>query len=153
MPDLTVPDDFRDLLDASWAILATNGANGCPQVTAVAYLYDPDDERIKISLNDARQKAKNLRRDPLATLFIHDPNNPLRSLEIRSRVELQPDTDFAFAALAGSKYGAESFHMHDRPEETRSIVILHPIRIVANVVEVGEDGRPLPVPPAPVTIG
>ena len=93
MAEPTVPDSHRDLLDAATAILATNGADGKPQVTAVAFLFDPADQRVKISLNDTRQKVKNLRRDPNATLFILDPANPYRTLEIRGRAELHLGRD------------------------------------------------------------
>jgi PPOX class probable F420-dependent enzyme len=82
-----VPDEFRDLL----ATLATIGPDGQPQVTAVALLHDKDEDVAEVSLNDSRQKTKNLRRDPHATLFIFDPVTPYRTLEIRARAELVPD--------------------------------------------------------------
>lgn len=133
MAEPTVPDSHRDLLDTATAILATNGADGRPQVTAVSFLFDPADERVKISLNDTRQKTKNLRRDPNATLFIVDPANPYRTLEIRGQAELRPDADFSFVAVAGAKYG-QDFRVHDQPGQTRSIVTLHPSRIVATLM-------------------
>ncbi len=126
-----VPDDFRDLLDTGTAILATNGANGLPQVTAIAFLYDPADGLIKISLNETRQKLKNLRRDPKTTFFILDPENPYRTLEIRAEAEILPDPDFAWCARVSAKYNAD-FRVHDGPGETRSLVVLHPVRIVTN---------------------
>lgn len=123
-----VPDSHRDLLETDTAILATNGPTGLPQVTAVAFYHDKDDDLVKLSLNDTRQKTKNLRRDSRATLFILDPANRLRTLEIRATAELIPDPDFEFCRTAGAKYGAD-FHRHDRPGETRSQVVLHPTRI------------------------
>lgn len=129
----TIPQSHRDLLLAHTAILATNGRDGLPQVTAVAFHHDAARDLVQISLNDTRQKTKNLRRDPRATLFILDPDNPYRTLEIRATVELEPDPDFAFAALAGARYG-QDFHRHDLPGETRSIVTLHPVRINANLL-------------------
>jgi PPOX class probable F420-dependent enzyme len=128
-----VPDAFRDLLDAATGILATNGPDGLPQVTAVTFLHDTVGDLVKISLNDTRQKTKNMRRDSRATLFILDRNNPYRSLEIRARVELAPDPDFSFAKTAGAKYG-QDFHVHDQPGETRSVVTLHPVRINATLL-------------------
>src|SRR5215469_8711801 len=107
-----VPDSHRDLLDTDTAILATNGADGLPQVTAIAFYHDKNDDLVKISLNDTRQKSKNLRRDPNVTLFILDPDNP-------------------FCATAGAKYGAD-FTRHDGPGETRTQVVLHPTRINAS---------------------
>ena len=126
----TVPDTHRDILEAATAVLATNSANGLPHVTAVAFLHDKADDLVKISLNDTRQKTKNLRRDPSATVFIFDPANPYRTLEIRGRAELLPDPDFEFARIAGAKYD-DDFHRHDRPGETRSVLIVHPLRVVA----------------------
>ncbi|HVW40634.1 MAG TPA: PPOX class F420-dependent oxidoreductase [Amycolatopsis sp.] len=125
-----VPEAFRDLLDTPVAALATQGPDGHPQVTAVAFLHDKDDDLVKVSLNDTRQKTKNLRRDPNTTLFILDPATPYRTLEIRARAELVPDPDFAFAKVAGAKYG-QDFHDRDLPGETRSIVILHPVKVNA----------------------
>ena len=126
-----VPDSHRHLLDTHTAILATNGPDGLPQVTAVAFYHDKDDDLVKISLNDTRQKSKNLRRDPHVTLFILDPANRLRTLEIRARAELIPDPDKSFCATAGSKYNAD-FTLHDRPGETRTQIVLHPTRINAS---------------------
>lgn len=126
--DLRVPDSHRDLLDAPIAVLATNGANGLPQVTALGFLHDHEDDLIKISLNDTRQKTKNLRRDPHTTFFVLDPNNPQRTLEVRAEAELIPDADLTFATRAGAKYNAD-FTTHDQPGETRSLVVLHPVKI------------------------
>ena len=129
----TIPDSHKDLLQAAIGLLATNGRNGLPQLTAISYIYDEDDDRIKISLNDTRQKTINLQRDPHTTLFIFDPKNPYRTLEVRARAELNPDKDFTFAASVGAKFGAD-VRAYDQPGETRSIVVLHPIRIVATEV-------------------
>lgn len=129
-PSSRFPASHRDLLEGSTAILATVGPDGTPQLTAIAFTYYESDDAIRISLNDTRQKARNLRRNPRATLFILDPQNRFRTLEVRARAELSPDPDFAFAKVAGSKYGKD-FHDNDRPGETRSIVEFHPDRIVA----------------------
>ena len=123
-----VPDSHRHLLDTDTAILATNGPDGLPQVTAVAFYHDKDDDLVKLSLNDTRQKSRNLRRDPRVTLFILDPANRLRTLEIRAKAEVIPDPDLTFCRIAGAKYNAD-FHRHDRPGETRSQIVLHPTRI------------------------
>ena len=122
------PESHRDLLETDTAILATNGPDGLPQVTAVAFYHDKADDLVKLSLNDTRQKTKNLRRDPRATLFILDPANRLRTLEIRADAELIPDPEFEFCRTAGAKYSSD-FHRHDQPGETRSQVVLHPTKV------------------------
>jgi PPOX class probable F420-dependent enzyme len=129
-PGAVVPESHRHLLDTHTAILATNGLDGLPQVTAVAFYHDKADDLVKISLNDTRQKTRNMRRDPRVTLFILDPDNRLRTLEIRARAELIPDPDLEFCRTAGAKYHAD-FHRHDRAGETRSQVVLHPIKVNA----------------------
>jgi PPOX class probable F420-dependent enzyme len=125
-----IPEAFRDLLDVEVAILATHGHDGALQVTAVWFLHDKSSDEIKLSLNDNRQKVKNLRRNPHATLFILDPANNLRSLEIRGHVELKDDADSSFVKQVGIKYG-QDVQQYDQPGETRSIVILHPSKIHA----------------------
>lgn len=123
-----VPDSHLDLTEAMTATLSTIGPDGTPQVTAIAFHYEAPDGLFQISLNDTRQKARNLRRTPLATLFIMDPENKYRTLEVRADVTMTPDADFAFAAKAGARYGHD-FHDLDEPGETRSIVTFLPRRI------------------------
>jgi PPOX class probable F420-dependent enzyme len=127
--DVTIPEAFRDLLDADVAILATNGADGLPQVTAIGFALDPTDGLVKISLNESRQKVKNLRRDPKTTLFILDRANPFRTLEIRAEAELVGDPGLTRSQAISAKYNAD-LGEHDGPGETRSVVVLHPRRVI-----------------------
>src|SRR5687768_5653092 len=101
----TFPESHRDLLSTDVALLATIGSDGFPQVTALWFLYD--EGTIRISLNTARQKTKNLQQRPECTLFILDRADPRRYLEVRARAELGPDADYAFAGTVGQKYGAD----------------------------------------------
>ena len=123
MPD--VPESHKDLLQAPVGVLATNGRDGQPQVSALWFLYE--DGKIKISLNNSRQKLKNLERDPRCTLFILDPNNPYRTLEIRAKAELTPDPNYEFADQVGKKYNADLRAM-DQPGQSRFVVTLEPLR-------------------------
>lgn len=125
----TVPETHADMLQADIAMLATIGASGVPQVTATWFLAD-DDGSIKLSLNTARQKVKNLLRTPECTLFFLDRANIRRTLEVRARAELVPDPDYVFGDKLGKKYGAD-VRTRDKPGESRVMVILHPLRIVA----------------------
>ena len=126
MPSAMIPESHRDLLQAPVAVLATRGADGYPQVSALWFVLDGD--TLALSLNTSRQKTKNLRRDPACTLFLLDPATPYRTLEIRARAELRPDTDGRVAAQVQRKYGAD-VRRNDRPGETRLAVILHPVKI------------------------
>jgi len=124
----TIPESHRDLLASNLAMLATFAPDGYPQVTAIGFLLD--DGEIRLSLNTARQKVKNLRAHPECTLFILDLANPLRTLEIRARAEIQPDDDYAFADRYSRRSGFDVRTM-DRPGETRVVVTLRPVKVNA----------------------
>src|SRR5215217_7331629 len=123
-----IPESHRDLLDSNQAVaLATFGRDGFPQVTSVWYLVD--DGRVKMSLNTARQKVKNLQRRPECTLFFADPTNPYRTLEIRAQAEITPDPDYAFADRLGAKYGGADLRENDRPGESRVVIAFNPVKV------------------------
>ena len=128
MPSPAIPASHRDLHQTNQVvILATEGADGFPQVSAVWYLVD-DDGVVTLSLNTSRQKTKNLQRNPKATLFFFDPANPYRTLEIRGRAEIEPDVNYAFADRVGSRYGT-NLRENDRPGESRVVVSFTPVKI------------------------
>lgn len=126
---LTIPETHHDLLQTAVAMLATVGRNGYPQVTAIWFLFD-DDGMLRLSLNTARQKVKNLQAHPECTLFFIDPATPWRTLEVRARAEVTPDPDYIFADKLGRKYNA-NVRMMDRPGESRVVVTLHPVKVNA----------------------
>lgn len=127
------PESHHDLLQTDVATLVTIGADGYPQATALWFLYDQG--AIRLSLNTARQKTKNLRRDPHVTLFILDRANPYRALEIRARAEVAPDEGYAFADRLGQKYGGADLRQMDGPGQERVVVTIHPVKI--NVTAMG----------------
>jgi len=130
---ITFPETHHDLLKSDVAMLATVGRNGYPQVTAIWFLFD-DDGMIRLSLNTARQKVKNLQARPECTLFIIDRANPGRTLEVRAHAELTPDPDYVFADRLGHKYGADVRKM-DQPGEQRVAVTLRPVKV--NALDLG----------------
>ncbi|MGH9135344.1 MAG: PPOX class F420-dependent oxidoreductase [Ilumatobacteraceae bacterium] len=129
MPAPSVPSTHVDLLDASIATLATIGPDGRPQVSAVWFLAD--DGVVKVSLNTARQKVKNLSANPAVTVFIPDPANPVRYLEIRGDATLDPDEEYAFADRVGAKYGGVDVRAMDGPDGHRVVVTVNPVRVNA----------------------
>jgi PPOX class probable F420-dependent enzyme len=124
----SIPDTHADLLQARTAILATIGPDGRPQVSAVWFLADGD--TLQLSLNTVRQKVKNLQRQPGCTLFILDPTNPQRYLEVRADARITPDPDYAFADRLGANYGAD-LRVHDLPGHERVVVTLDPVKVNA----------------------
>ena len=124
-----VPDSHRDLLDAPVATLATVGADGRPQLSAVWFLAD--DDTVRVSLNTSRQKTKNLTNNGAATLFILDTANPARYLELRGDATVVADPDYAFADQVGAKFGGVDLRSMDQPGESRVVVTIEPVRINA----------------------
>lgn len=122
------PQSHHDLLDAQVASLATIGTNGYPQVTEIWFLHE--DGELKLSLNDARLKTRNLRKRPQCSLFILDLKNPYRYLEVRGAARIEDDADYAFATRVGAKYDAD-LKVHDQPGESRVVVTIDPVNVYA----------------------
>jgi PPOX class probable F420-dependent enzyme len=127
---IVIPASHRDLLESQIPVtMATVGQGGYPQLTAIWVLLHGDD--IVTSLTEARQKVKNLRARPEATVFVIDPTNPYRTLEVRGDVTIEPDPDLATLVRVLGAYGTdlESFQ---GPLDGRTTVTLRPTRVVAH---------------------
>jgi PPOX class probable F420-dependent enzyme len=122
------PQTHRDLLDTQFASLATIGPKGFPQVTELWFLHD--DGELKLSLNTARLKTRNLQREPKCSLMLLDLEVPYRYLEVRGNARVEPDDDYAFATKLGAKYGAD-VKVHDQPGESRVVVTIEPVNVYA----------------------
>jgi PPOX class probable F420-dependent enzyme len=122
------PESHRDLLDGQVASLATIHPEGFPHVTEVWFLHD--ERELKLSLNTARLKTRNLKRDPKCSLLLLDLENPYRYLEVRGMARIKPDDDLAFARKLAAKYDTE-FWTHDGPGESRLEVTIEPVNLHA----------------------
>jgi PPOX class probable F420-dependent enzyme len=125
----TIPDSHRDLLNAQVAVLGTIGASGRPQLSGIWFLAEGD--TVSLSLNTTRQKVKNLQANPKASLLIFDEKSPYRYLELRGEAEITPDPDYEFADKVGAKYGGADLRERDNPGESRVVITIHPVRVVA----------------------
>ena len=90
--------------------------------------WDEQEGVLRFSLNTARQKVKNLRKRPEASFLILDPASPYRTLELRGRVELEADDDYAFAGQLGKKYGGADLKAMDGSGQTRVKATLRPVK-------------------------
>ncbi len=124
----SIPETHHDLLNAPTAVLGTVGSDGRPQLTAVWFLADGD--KVRVSINTTRQKVKNLSANPAVAIFILDPDNSFRYLEVRGDAEIADDSDYAFADQLGAKYGAD-LRTFDAPGSGRVTVTIRPTRINA----------------------
>jgi PPOX class probable F420-dependent enzyme len=122
-----IPASHKDLLEkCQVVILATIGPDNFPQVTATWFLAE--DGAITMSLNNTRQKTKNLQRHAECSLFFIDPETPYRTLEIRARADLKPDTDFAVVDAHSKKYGAD-VRSFDPPGQFRFAATFTPTKV------------------------
>jgi PPOX class probable F420-dependent enzyme len=67
----TVSEQLLEMLgDHGRGLLATLKKDGRPQLSVVAYAYDPAEHLIRVSVTDDRAKTRNLRRDPRASFQV-----------------------------------------------------------------------------------
>ncbi len=120
----------RDLLEQPHTVaLATVGADGQPQVTAIWAMLDGD--VVRTSLHKGRQKYKNLLAHPQVTLFVIDPANPYRTLEVRATAEITDDPGLEFLQRLLRRYGTDLDSFRG-PTDQRVVITLHATRIVEN---------------------
>ena len=63
-------------------------------------------------------------------LFVLDPQNPMRYLEVRGDAQFADDADYAFAESLGRKY--RGMRLRQMMGTTRRVVVtIHPTRVVA----------------------
>jgi PPOX class probable F420-dependent enzyme len=125
-----VPESHLDLLDVQTAAMATIGKDGRLQVTAIWFYYEASEGTLKMWLLDSRQKSRNLHANPATTIFIMDPKNAFRTLELRCRAEFAEDPDLTAMAGIAKKYEVTDFSIFDEPGDTRSAVFLYPEKVV-----------------------
>ena len=126
--DFGVPESHLDLLRRPLtAVLTTVGPDGLPQSTAVWYLFDAGE--LLVSVRTDRQKYRNLLTDPKATLFVIDPDNTARTLEIRAVVQIRPDPAKADAERFSPLYG-HAPSVWDPDGVGRATLVLAPRRVV-----------------------
>ena len=127
---IEIPESHAEFFSApNTAVLTTVGEDGLPQSTAVWYLVD--DGVLKTSILTSRQKYKNLARHPKASLFVLDPTNPYRSVEVRAEVELTPDPDKALVPVFAEHYGVP-VEVLEAAGDDRVIVTFEPVRVVTS---------------------
>lgn len=121
-----IPSGYEDLLESTaLADVATIGPHGEPHVNPVWFGWDG--EHVRFSQTKARQKYRNVQRDPRISLSIVDPNNPFRYLEIRGRVVgIEEDPNLDFINTMAMKYlGQEKYPWH-RPGDERVVIVIEP---------------------------
>jgi PPOX class probable F420-dependent enzyme len=123
---LIIPVGYEDLLESTaLAHVATLGTHGEPQSNPV--WFDWDGEHVKFSQTKARQKYRNLQRDPRIALSIVDPENPYRYLEIRGEVtRVEEDLNIDFISSMAKKYLGLDRYPYHQPGDERVVVFVRP---------------------------
>ncbi|MGF0172361.1 PPOX class F420-dependent oxidoreductase [Streptomyces sp. Marseille-Q5077] len=121
-------DSVRSLLDGkNFAGVATLGPDGSPQNSVVWIKREGD--TVLFSSVDARQKVRNLRRDPRISLSVYDLANPYSSVEIRGIAEIVPDEAKRLPFELSHKYlGIDP--PAEKDDEVRVIIRVVPRKIV-----------------------
>ncbi len=121
-----IPESHADLLEAvTLADVATIGPKGEPQVNPVWFEWDGT--HLCFSQTTARQKYRNLGREPRVALSIVDPTNPYRYLEVRGTVvAIDPDPELAFINRQAQRYMGEDTYPWHQPTDERVVVRVLP---------------------------
>lgn len=102
---MTLTNIDPELLANPIAVIATNGHDGFPQMTAVWYIIE--DDRICVSTTESRRKAKNLAADNRCSILIFHPDTPDYFVEIRGTASSEADYDYVFADRLGARYNTD----------------------------------------------
>jgi PPOX class probable F420-dependent enzyme len=117
---------YRDLFDKkAFAVVATVGADGRPQVTPV--WVDFDGHHVRVNTARGRVKDKNFQKSPQVALVLMDPDNPYRYVQVRGRVVemTEQGADAHIDALA-KKYMGKDRYPGRKPGEVRVTVKIAP---------------------------
>ena len=124
----TIPSAYQDLLSKKgFAHVATVGPEGEPQTQPMWYEWDGTS--ILLSHTKARQKFRNLKRDPRVAVSILDPENPYRYLEIRGVVDIEDDPERKLIDRLSKKYYGKDPYPKHKPGDERVIIRIRPTRV------------------------
>jgi PPOX class probable F420-dependent enzyme len=117
---VALSDTARRLLDGkTYATLATVNPDGTPQSSVVWAKRDGDD--VLISTTSTRQKARNLSKDPHASVTFFDPDEPFVYAEIRGEATVSEAGGRELIDELSVKYTGDAYPVE--PEGTVRVVI------------------------------
>lgn len=123
-----IPAELTPLLESTVvAFVSTIGPKGEPQTTPLWFLWR--DGALRFSLVGGRQKLRNLRRDPRASVVIVDPAEPTYYVELRGAVDLVADPELELERTVAIKYRGE--HVDIEPGVERFAATLRVERVTS----------------------
>ena len=127
----TIPESHRDLLTddkKAFVYLATNMADGSPQVTPV--WFNTDGKYILINTAEGRIKDRNMRARPRVALCIADPGNLYRYLQIRGKISgFTNEGADAHIDTLSLKYTGNPKYQNRQPGQKRVIYKILPEKV------------------------
>lgn len=103
--DMTLVEIQAFLAEPRMAVLGTILRDGMPSLNPVWYLYE--DGRFLLSMDRNVYYAKNLARDPRASLCVQEESYPLKAVVARGSVAIAPDTGHALVRRLAPRYRGE----------------------------------------------
>jgi PPOX class probable F420-dependent enzyme len=125
-------DQLKLIEETNLAHLVTLMKDGSPQVTPV--WVDHDGAHILINTAEARQKTRNLARDPRVAVSIADSANPFRTMQVRGHVvEVTRDGAWEHINKLARKYMGRDAQYPERPGEVRIILKIEPEHVSGRI--------------------
>jgi len=124
-----IPEQYLDLfVKKAVANLATLMPDGSPQVTPV--WVDFDGVHIRVNSARGRQKDRNMKRNPMVSMAISDPENPFRYLEVRGRVaEITEEGAREHIDSLAKKYIGVDKYPYSKSDEVRVLYKIEPLSV------------------------
>ena len=122
------PNAERILGEPITGTLCIVDGTGDPNATPVWFLWR--DGKILISTHAGRQKHVNALRAGRGSFSVIDPQNPSHYVELRGRLEVADDPDFALRDAVVRKHGHPDGSAFDPATAVRVVITLIPDRVL-----------------------
>lgn len=131
----TIPESHLDLVeDGIVAALTTIASDGIPENTAIWCSWDG--QYILVNTANGRRKPDNVANNPNVALFVLDPENPYRWIDVRGIVEaVVPDDNYENINAHAKLYrGVDEYYGGVQPAEAkgtedRVVFKIKPLRV------------------------
>lgn len=111
----------------NYGVLGTIRPDGTPQMTTV--WVDAEDGQVLVNTAEGRWKERYLRRNPRATLYVRDEDDPYKWLSVTGRAELASEGAADHIDKLAKKYLGQDRYPWHREGEQRVIIRIEPERV------------------------
>ena len=131
-----IPDEYKNLFECTTEVLLTTiTPNGYPHSTLVWSSFDGS--HILLNTGVGYHKERNMRKNPRVSVFVSDPENRLRWVEVQGDVELITEGAIDHLNKLSFAYtGKKNFYRDVMPQlegkETRVIIKVTPRRVLTS---------------------